>query len=98
MEDEIAELRAQAIIRQMTITMLTKYFLDLVTAFAVTDKRAAHVAINTVAQEVSRGLFQLRSELVKGAGADHILVPVASNLREIVDLAREMHERTTMSD
>jgi hypothetical protein len=44
---------------------------------------------------VSRGLFQLRSELVKGAGADHILVPVASNLRETVNLAREAIERAT---
>jgi hypothetical protein len=52
-------------IRQMTVTMLTKYFLDLVAAFAVVDKRAAHDAINAVAQDVSRGLFQLRSELVK---------------------------------
>ena len=53
MEDEIAELRAQAMIRQMTITMLTKYFLDLAAAFAVTDKRAAHEAINSVAPGVS---------------------------------------------
>jgi|HubBroStandDraft_6_1064221.scaffolds.fasta_scaffold1761499_1 hypothetical protein len=95
MEDEIAELRAQAMIRQMTVTMLTKYFLDLAAAFAATDKRAAHQAINAVAQDVSRGLFQLRSELVKGAGADHILVPVASNLRETVNLARETIERAT---
>jgi hypothetical protein len=98
MDDEIAELQAQAMIQQMTITMLTKYFLDLTAALAVVNKRAAHEAINTIAQDVSRGLFQLRSELVKGAGADHILVPVASNLRETVNLARDMIERATMSD
>ena len=95
MNDEIAELQVQAMVRQMTITILTKHFLDLVAAFAVVDKRAAHNAINAVAQEVPRGLIQLRSKA--GDGADHIIVPVASNLREIVDLAREMIERTTKS-
>jgi hypothetical protein len=78
--------------------MLTKYFLDLAAAFAIVDKRAAHEAINTVAQDVSRGLFQLRSELAKGESADHILVPVASNLREVVNLARERIERATKSN
>jgi hypothetical protein len=98
MEDEIAGLQAQAMIQQMTITMLTKYFLDLASALAVVDKRAAHEAINIIAQDVARGLFQLRSELVKGAGADHILVPVASNLRETVNLAREKIERATTTN
>jgi hypothetical protein len=97
-EDEIAELQAQALVRQMTVTMLTKYFLELAASFGVMDKRAAHAAINAVAQDVSRGLFGLRSELDRGAAIDHIIVPVASNLREVVDLARDAIERATKTD
>lgn len=95
MVGKMEELRVQALIEHMTANMLMNHFLDLAAAFAVVDHGKARAALNAIEADMARGLFQLRDEFVKGPGADHMLVPVAKQLRETIKLAREKMAEAT---